>query len=147
MIERVRFWWAQRRIHRSMDDISRAHGDAVKKAKASGANAETVYELGHGYHSEHTLAEDELSSITSAYYRRLADRLLIPVPEFKEEGGGWIESEIGPGRFHLTPKALTDLRSAIRMERKERREEWTVWITLLVGVIGALIGLVAVLCK
>ena len=83
--------------------------------------------------------------LTSNYYVRLAHRMLIPVPEFKTEGGHWMESEEHPGRYHLTPQTLHELRAAIRSEKKARREEWTVWLVLITGILGALSGLVAII--
>jgi hypothetical protein len=51
----------------------------------------------------------------------------------------------------LTPEAMTELRSAIRKERRERREAIESWakilaavITVVTGLVGAVIGLVAV---
>jgi hypothetical protein len=72
--------------------------------------------------------------------------MLIPVPEFKTEGGAWMESQ-ETGLYHLTPHALHELRAAIRAEKKARREEWTIWLALLIGAIGALSGLVAIIKK
>ncbi len=51
----------------------------------------------------------------------------------------------------LTPEAMTELRAAIRKERRERRETVDSWakiigriITICTGLVGAIIGLVAV---
>jgi hypothetical protein len=111
-----------------------------------GSSFAESYELGHGYHFEHLLADDEMIRLTSSYYLRLANRMLIPTPEFKTEGGAWMESQ-QTGLYHLTPQALHELRATIRAEQKARREEWTVWFVLATGVIGALSGLIAIIKK
>ena len=147
MIAWARFRLEQHRIHRWMDKISHAGKEAEEKARARGATAEELYELGHNSHFEHRLADDELIRLTSNYYVRLANRMLIPVPEFKTEGGAWLESQERPGLYHLTPEALHDLRAAIRAEKKARREEWTIWLAGLTGLIGAISGLVAIIKK
>jgi len=105
-----------------------------------------MYELGHDFHFEHLLAGDEMIRLTSSYYVRVANRMLIPVPEFKAEGGAWVESQ-QTGLYHLTPQALHDLRATIRAEGKARRDEWSVWLVLVTGVIGALSGLIAIIKK
>ena len=146
MLAYIRFRWEQHKIERWMNKISRAHKDAEQKARARGATAEEVHELGHDSHFEQLLADDEMIRLTSSYYLRLANRMLIPVPEFKTEGGAWMESQ-QTGHYHLTPQALHDLRATIRAEQKARREGWTVWLALGTGIIGALSGLIAIIKK
>jgi len=41
-------------------------------------------------------------------------------------------------------KAIVDIRSLVRRERKERREGMMLWLAALTGIIGALSGLLAV---
>jgi hypothetical protein len=146
MIQWITFRWKQHQIERWIDSISRAHDKAQREARARGATADELHELGHKYHFEHRLAADEVIRLTSAYYVRMANRMLIPVPEFKTEGGAWMESQ-ETGLYHLTPHALHELRAAIRTEKKARREEWTIWLALLIGAIGALSGLIAIIKK
>lgn len=145
MIEWIKFRWGQWRIQRGIDKNSRDWRAAEKKARAKGANADELHELGYSYHFEQLVAEDEMIRLNHRYYVRLANRLLVPVPEFKSEGGGWKESEFAPNHFHLSPDALHELRTAIHTEKKARREAWGFWVTILVGLIGALTGFVAVL--
>jgi len=146
MIQWITFRWKQYQLEQWVDKISRAHKEADQKARAKGAAGDELQELGHKFHTEHRLAEDEIIRLTSAYYVRLANRMLIPVPEFKTEGGAWMESR-ETGLYHLTPKALHELRATIRAERKARREEWTIWLALVIGAIGALSGLIAIIKK
>lgn len=146
MIQWITFRWKQYQLECWIDKISRAHKEADHKARAKGATADELHEIGHRYHFEHRLAEDEIIRLTSAYYARLANRMLIPVPEFKIDGGAWMESR-ETGLYHLTPQALHELRATIRAEKKARREEWTIWLALFIGAIGALSGLIAIIKK
>jgi hypothetical protein len=143
LIEAFQFWREQRRIHTWMDKLSRSYDEEVAKIRASGVDHDELNRIAHERHFEQRVAEDELNRLTSRYYVRLANRLLIPIPEFKEEGGAWMESSVRGG-YYMTPSALNELRTAIRAERKARREEWTVWLSLAVGFIGSVTGLVAV---
>jgi len=147
MIGWVKFVYEQRRIQRCMDKNSRERSQAVDKARAEGASAEELHAIGYDFFPVRKLAEDEMILLNHTYYVRLAYRLLIPVPKFTIEGGDWIESESQPGKYHLTPEALHELRASIRREKKERREGsliWLAWLAALTGFVGALTGLLAI---
>lgn len=81
--------------------------------------------------------------LVSSYLVAVANRLLIPTPKFKTEGGEW-EQALSTGRYHLNISALAELRAAIRKEQKEHHEIWLLWFAALTGLVGALIGLVTV---
>jgi len=147
MIDWIKFRWQQHKIHEWLDGISRAQKVAEDEASAKGANAQELHDLGYSFFSERQIADDELIRLTSDYYVRLANRLLVPVPEFETVGGAWMESEVRSNRYHLRPEALHELRSSIRAEQKARREEWTIWLAALTGIIGALSGLIAIIKK
>lgn len=79
--------------------------------------------------------------IVSEALMQEADDLHLPRPpadrskwEFGEQSG-----------MALTPEAMTDIRSAIRKEKRERRETVEWWVKLLGGLIGILTGLVGAL--
>lgn len=85
-----------------------------------------------------------------------AEKLYLPAPGLNDKNK-WIPKE-DLNTFEnwsvLTPEAMTDLRAAIRKERREQREELESWakivgafMTILTGLVGAVIGLVAVLKK
>lgn len=72
----------------------------------------------------------------------------------------WMEQEEFGDAYHfrhwrvLSPEAFSELRTAIREEKRQRRKTWAFWvklagiiITALTGLIGAAIGLVSVLKK
>jgi len=93
MIDWAKFRWEQYQIERWIDRISREQRDAEEKARAKGATAQELHDLGHDFFFQRKLADDEMIRLTSNYYVRLAHRMLIPVPEFKTEGGAWMESD------------------------------------------------------
>ena len=90
--------------------------------------------------------DEDIWHLQMQYLSQQAEKYLLPIPEFKEDSGEWIQS-IFTGRWRLSPDALAKLRTDIRPEQKERREYWTTLITLLIGLVGALIGFVALLKK
>jgi hypothetical protein len=87
---------------------------------------------------------DEMHQVTSDYYLKHAERLLISTPDFSLAGPDWIESQF-TGRYRLAPDALHDLKSKVRLEWKERRDVAFMWLAAATGIIGALTGLVSVL--
>ncbi len=88
--------------------------------------------------------DDEIAQLQSRYLFRQAEKYLIPWPERKTDDGAWEESDF-TGRWRLTPHALSELRTAVRQEKKVRREFWQTWLILLTGFMGTLIGVLAVL--
>lgn len=146
MIEWAKFRWEQQRIQRSRNRISRTYEKKEKEARAKGGDSDVLSSLEYSWDFELKLEDDEMLNLIHRYYRRQADRLMVPVPPFKAEGGAWEESE-KDGSYHLTQEALHDLRSAIRAEKKARREGWMVWLAAFIGLIGALSGLIAIIKK
>lgn len=146
VIESCKFWREQKRIQSWMDSISLSYEEEMEKAQASKASDDQYDEIRHEHHFQQSWAEDELQRLHHSYYIRLANKLLIPVPPFKEKDGAWMESSIRSG-WYLTPAAMHALRAEIRAERKARRDEWLAWIPLLaliVSIISALTALIAV---
>jgi hypothetical protein len=143
----MRYWLKfhrdQRRLRHWLADIDQRHDEAVVKLK--NASAEQLRDLGWEFHTERCIAQEELSRVMSARIVTEARRLFIPVPEFKTENGAWIESEFPPGRRLLSIQAMSELRSAIRREKKERHEGWLLWLAAITGLVGALTGLAAVI--
>jgi hypothetical protein len=108
----------------------------------------------------HTINSWELDSIDAEIKhndsRALLDeaqKLYLPTPGPADKDK-WVPKE-DLNTFEnwsvLTPEAMTELRAAIRKERRERREVVESWakvvgaiITILTGLVGAAIGLVAV---
>ena len=138
----LEFHRKRRSLERSIENISRLHGEALKKLQSP--THEDREKLHFEFRSEQQLVEDELAVLTTSYLTSVARRMFIPVPEFKTEGGAWEEAST-TGRYHLNAEALSALRSAVRKEQKEKHEIWLLWLAALTGLVGAITGLAAVL--
>jgi hypothetical protein len=87
-----------------------------------------------------------------------AEKLYIPTPSFNDKDK-WVSAEdlrVSPIEYWrvLTPEAMTEVRSAIRREKRERLEVvetrlkiFGAFVTPLIGLVGAVIGLIAILKK
>lgn len=138
----LEFHRKRRSLERSIENLSRLHGEALKKLKSP--THEDKERLRFEFRAEQQLYEDELAVLTSSYLTSVARRLFIPVPDFKIEGGVWEEAST-TGRYYLNTETLSALRSAIRKEQKEKHELWLLWLAALTGLVGAITGLAAVL--
>ena len=119
MLNWIKFRREQHKIERWMDKISRAHKDAEKNVRERCIERRAVPTRARVL-LEHLLADDEMIRLTDSHYVRLANRMLIPVPEFKTEGGAWMESE-QTGLYHLTPQAVHELRATIGRKESPAR--------------------------
>ena len=93
--------------------------------------------------------EEKMNLLKTHYLLSIADRLSLPTPPITEKDGQWEQSGFS-GRYFLTNKGITELRSLIRQERRERRERYEFifrLLTILTGLIGVFIGLISVLKK
>ena len=116
------------------------HDQAQKQKKKEDELQNIISEEMHNL----DLIDDDIAKLHTRYLLQQAERYLIPKPEFNTEGGAWEESRID-ARFQLTPTARSELKAAVRQEKKERREHWQSWLVLIVGLVGALTGLFSVL--
>ena len=89
------------------------------------------------------MIDDEIETLESRYLIESARQLVLPIPDFDMDSDTWKESKI-TRRVRLSKKAMVDMRSLVRKERKERREGIMLWLAALIGIIGALSGLLAV---
>lgn len=135
------FHWKRRGLQRALDRHDAEYSKALSALDSP--THKKKEELFHEFRMEENLIEDELMHLVSSYWTFVANKHLIPVPEFKTEGGAWEEART-TGRYHLSRQALSDLRAAICKEKKERHELWLLWLAGLTGVIGALTGLAAI---
>ncbi len=86
--------------------------------------------------------EGDIGQLQTARLKEIAERLLIPVPDFDGNSGQWVESQPS-GRWHLSPEASHELRAAIRREQKERRDVWLPYVAAggaAVSIIGAVVS-------
>ncbi|EPP5349107.1 hypothetical protein [Vibrio parahaemolyticus] len=85
----------------------------------------------------------------SIYYKKEANKYLIPMPE-SSESGVYTTFDFGDENgevTYLTPKGVYSLRKLIREEKKVKRDAVGFYFTICTGLIGSIIGLVSVLAK
>ncbi|TFY91277.1 hypothetical protein DYL61_19155 [Pseudomonas nabeulensis] len=88
----------------------------------------------------------ERRSLISGNYRRLADALMVPMPDFEDEKM-WerIENDFtGRTTRTLTTSGELATISVIREAEKHRREARAFWLTWVTGMGGILIGIISV---
>jgi len=86
--------------------------------------------------------EDEAEEIRSNRLIRRARRLSLPIPPKHEDSDHWWESQYY-GTWALTTYGTTELRKAIRQEKKERREVWMAWGGMLVSILSLVVAIIA----
>ena len=89
------------------------------------------------------MIDDDIESLESRLLVESARQFILPIPEFNNNGGNWIKSEI-TGRYRLSKDAMLEVRTLVRKERKERRAAVMMWLAALTGLVGALSGLLSV---
>ena len=58
------------------------------------------------------LIDDEIFKLSSRRVTRLAERYLIPIPEFSTDSNEWTESTVD-GRYRLSDQAIAELMSKV----------------------------------
>lgn len=130
---------AQRRHKKLSGEFDRqfrkARQDKWDKSQLDSLDWERRSELG--------FIEDQIEKLVSGALIAEAHRLMLPIPEYQEDGEFWERSHWTGGIF-LTRKGMVDLRASIRAERAARRDGALTWFAALTGIVGAITGLVAV---
>ena len=93
-----------------------------------------------------TPINEQIANLSSQVLIDEAVRYELPIPEFKEEGGAWVQPEYGL-IYYLNDVARAALRSDIRKEKKERSEILRTWLTVVLSIIGAVTGVAALLIR
>jgi hypothetical protein len=151
MIAFIRYSWSLRILQREQAKTERLY---LKKRSEieKDADLEKIQSLDTEEMFERQVIHDQIARLETVYWRNEAQRHLVPVPSFDasevldNETLNW---ELASTRiqYQLKPKALAELRSAVRKEKKEQREAWQSWVALVIGLLGTIIGLVSVLKK
>lgn|GEM_PF-855037 len=137
MLSYVRYKLALWKIARREKDLEKRCPPDTPEAYESGQMASFIEEF-NDLHAWRRIAQTE-------YFRRKADRLLVQMPSFEEEGiyeqVEWDKDIRQP--IYLTDKGFKFVRDAIREEQKHRRESVNYWFAIAVGVIGSIAGLIS----
>lgn len=84
-------------------------------------------------------AQDEIQKFKTDQLVRVANHLGLPTPSYTDAASWEHDTTDKYTPHHLTPAAQTQLRQAIRQEKKERREMVTSIINDIISPIGGII--------
>ena len=144
MFESISHEFELRCLQREKKKTRKHHARLYDEAEKQKKKRDELEEIIHYEMSEVDFIDDKIAKLQTRYLLQQAEKYLIPKPEFDTDSGAWEESRID-GRFHLTPTAMSELKAAVRHEKKEQREHWQSWLVLIAGLVGALTGLFSVL--
>ena len=137
---RFKLWRLNQQRKEVQERCDRALAEA-RKAKGQRLTDDEEYDLYGQFSWEFDVIDWKTSLTITRALLEEANKLLLPTPSHSDQDK-WEES--GLGEF-LSSAGISEVRSAIRREKRERRESWGWWITLVIGLLGTLIGLVAVI--
>lgn len=139
MFDWIKYRYCLWKLLRSKRETQGSYSKTIKKAKSEEEKRKTSSEAGF------FIAEEELKirELQTARLRYIAKRLMVPIPEFKDENL-WKKDRC-LNTYILTSRGIYELKKLIRNEKKEKREIVFSWITLLIGLLGAQIGLISML--
>ncbi len=139
----ISYRWELSKLHRQRSKTVDTFRRLQEKARKEKKPREDIQSLISEEIFEVDMIDDDIETLESGYLIESARQLVLPIPDFDIDNGTWKESKF-TRRFRLSKKAMVDMRSSVRKERKERREGMMLWLAALIGIIGALSGLLAV---
>lgn len=144
MLDGARHYLQLQRLQKIKRRTHAAYAKDLKKARDQKKDRDELEHIRFNEQSEIDFVNDEIATLHTRYLLDLADKYLLPKPDFDDgEKGVWVESRI-TGYWQLSPETMVKLRTAIRSEQKNRRDIWLGVLTLLIGLVGALAALVSV---
>lgn len=143
IMNEISYRWELSKLHRLRSKTVGMFKQLQEKARKEKKPREDIQSLISEEIFEVDMIDDEIEILESRYLIESARQLILPIPDFDINSDTWKESKI-TRRFRLSKKAMVDMRSLVRKERKERREGIMLWLASLIGIIGALSGLLAV---
>jgi hypothetical protein len=140
MFERIKYRYRLCKLKRSEKRTKKIYDSHIKKAQNDDEKQSVISE------AMFFIGEEDLKirKLHTDYLRQVANNLIVPLPEFKDESIWENVNSLGI-MYILTPKGVYELKRLIRNEKKEKREVIFNWITLLIGLLGAIIGVISVL--
>lgn len=143
MFEQLEYRFKLWRLQRNRARISQLYKNEISSARQEKISSDEIEKLRHEERFETELVDDAISELATRHLYQTAYRYLVPQPGLDEEEM-WEESPV-TGKRLLTSKGISELRAAIRKERRERSEHLWMWLAGLTGLVGALSGLMALL--
>lgn len=120
--------------------------EKLKKHNSPRSEIDEAYSI---WSDEDKWDEDEILQLNSAFLRRTAERMFIPIPEYSAYNDDYEESDI-TGKLRLTQAAQAKLRRSIRLERKESAEQWLMWmpfLSMLVALMSVVVAALAIVIR
>jgi hypothetical protein len=133
-----------RRLQKEKRRIQAGYKRIRDEAKAANRSELELQRLFFEERMKIQIVDAEIHQLITLRLIQIAQRNLIPYPEFESKGGAWIQSS-ATGHWHLTIEAMAQLRAAIRQEKKERAAYALMWLAAWTGLVGTLIGLASLL--
>ncbi len=144
MIDEIVYRWKLSRLQQSKRKTTKIYCKLIDEARKKKDETEAEYQ-GSLLWAQTDIIEDDIRWLVTQRLFNLADKYLLPRPEFGDiEGGAWEEETIRRG-YRLKPEAMAQLRAIIREEQKARSEHMRLWLVPLTGLVGAITGLIAVI--
>jgi hypothetical protein len=128
-----------RKNQRAIRQIDMAYDVELANAKSSSEREKAEY----GRHWEVSLHYDQIEAIKTRRLLRKAYSLDVPY-EYPREGSPLWEQSHQLHTWNLTTLGYSEVRKAIRQERRDRRESAITWAGVIIGTIGSLTGLLSV---
>lgn len=127
------------RLRRTIRKIDVAYVEEYAQAKTS-QDRERIEDQ---HQWETRLHVDEIETIKTRRLLRKANSLDVPFEYPSEDSRIWERSQ-QLHTWHLTTIGYSEIRKAIRLERRDRRESAITWAGVIIGIIGSLTGLLSV---
>jgi hypothetical protein len=146
MFERVKFVSAIYLLMKKQKEIDKSSKARVQQERAGQNRYEEIEGIKGEANHDWFEIEDDISRLRTRYLCRIANRLILPIPDRKDDKM-WENTTSYPEEKVLTTLGIAEVRSMIRRERKERIEHTALLIAALTGIIGTITGLIAVILK
>jgi hypothetical protein len=141
----LQYHWKLRKLKLKKAALYNEKGATLAKAYNDKRSDNEIEEIIQDSIIYMTQVEQEIKIASSDYLIQQAERYLVPIPEWGE-----LEAAFN-GHRYLGMEAYTNVRNAIREEKKARREEILAWLVplsaALTGIGGTIIGILSLIKK
>jgi hypothetical protein len=147
MFDWLRYRYRLSQLQRERREIRVRYEDEVRIAKQQNKSEEDISQLWVSTDKNLEEQQVQIFLIETNYLVSKSERLLIALPRIDEDQIDNEKWRWSPrlGQYYLTPEGMTEVRAAIRADKKERSEVARSWLPGLTGLIGVLIGLLAII--
>lgn len=116
---------------------------AYERELSNASKANDRERIAERHHWETELYYEQIEEIKTRRILRKAMRLDVPFESPSDQSKRWQQSH-QLQTWYLTTLGYSELRKAIRQEKRERRDVAITWSGVVVGIIGSLTGLLSV---